>query len=98
MITGDYHHTAIAVARDVGMVHPDAQMIIIDVAKHGQPQSVSQGQNPQGLNPQGAEDMAGSALGQELQEPHTALRRQGWIRMPLRSTPWKLNCPWLKTP
>lgn len=30
MITGDYHHTAIAVARDVGMVKPLDQIIIID--------------------------------------------------------------------
>ena len=30
MITGDYHHTAIAVARAVGMVKPQAQMVVID--------------------------------------------------------------------
>ena len=34
MITGDYHHTAIAVAKDVGMVSSAAEMVIIDVAKH----------------------------------------------------------------
>lgn len=30
MITGDYHHTAVAIARDVGMVKPDSQIVIID--------------------------------------------------------------------
>ena len=30
MITGDYHHTAIAVARAVGMVQPQGQVVVID--------------------------------------------------------------------
>lgn len=30
MITGDYHYTAIAVARDVGMVKPGGQVLIIE--------------------------------------------------------------------
>ena len=37
MITGDYHHTAIAVARDVGMVKPQGMVIIIDAATSSQP-------------------------------------------------------------
>ena len=37
MITGDYHHTAIAVARDVGMVKPQGMVIIIDTATSSQP-------------------------------------------------------------
>jgi len=60
MITGDYHHTAIAVARDVGMLSTDAQMIIIDIARSGQPHADPQGQIPQGFYPQGP---AGSAQG-----------------------------------
>ncbi|KAL0048212.1 hypothetical protein WJX82_010068 [Trebouxia sp. C0006] len=32
MITGDYHHTAVAVARDVGMVKPDGRVVVIDTA------------------------------------------------------------------
>lgn len=32
MITGDYHHTAIAVARDVGMLKPQGRVVIIDCA------------------------------------------------------------------
>ena len=36
MITGDYHHTAIAVARAVGMIKPQAQMVVIDTI--GQPE------------------------------------------------------------
>lgn len=36
MITGDYQHTAIAVARDIGMVAPDASVMVIDVAKGAQ--------------------------------------------------------------
>lgn len=30
MITGDYHHTAIAVARDVGMFKPGVQIVVVD--------------------------------------------------------------------
>lgn len=30
MVTGDYHNTAIAVARDVGMVRPQTRVIVID--------------------------------------------------------------------
>ena len=30
MITGDYHHTGIAVARDVGMLKPQGKVVIID--------------------------------------------------------------------
>ncbi len=37
MITGDYHHTAIAVARDVGIVKPQGMVIIIDTATSSQP-------------------------------------------------------------
>lgn len=30
MITGDYHHTAIAVASNVGMIQPEGQVVVID--------------------------------------------------------------------
>lgn len=30
MITGDYHHTAIAVAKDVGMIQSDTDIVVID--------------------------------------------------------------------
>ena len=30
MITGDYHHTAVAVSKTVGMVKPDSQVVVID--------------------------------------------------------------------
>ncbi len=60
MITGDYHHTAIAVARDVGMLNPNAQMVIIDIPRGGQPHADPQGHTPQGSYPQGP---AGSAQG-----------------------------------
>ncbi len=30
MITGDYHHTAIAVAKGVGMVQPGSDIVVID--------------------------------------------------------------------
>ncbi len=33
MITGDYHHTAIAVAKDVGMVKPGRQIVVIDTTQ-----------------------------------------------------------------
>lgn len=35
MITGDYHHTSIAVARDVGILQADAPVMIIDAIKGG---------------------------------------------------------------
>ncbi|KAL3159352.1 hypothetical protein ABBQ32_011303 [Trebouxia sp. C0010 RCD-2024] len=34
MVTGDYHHTAVAVAKDVGMVKPDRQVVVIDTVRH----------------------------------------------------------------
>jgi len=47
MITGDYHHTAVAVARDVGMVKPDGQVVVIDAAHKGVPlQDQSAAQTP----------------------------------------------------
>lgn len=67
MITGDYHHTAIAVARDVGMLSTDAKMIIVDIARSVQPHADPQGQSPQGFYPQGpagsAQRLFGEALG-----------------------------------
>ena len=44
MITGDYHHTAVAVARDVGMVKPNGQVVVVDtvhkeVQQHDTPTS-----------------------------------------------------------
>ena len=36
MITGDYHYTAIAVARDVGIVRPQCQVVIIDTDQQSQ--------------------------------------------------------------
>lgn len=36
MITGDYHHTAIAVARDVGMLKQEDHVVLID--SHKQPE------------------------------------------------------------
>ena len=36
MITGDYQHTAISVAKDVGMLTPDSQVLVIDAAKEPQ--------------------------------------------------------------
>ena len=33
MITGDYHYTAIAVAKDVGMVKPGRETVVIDTTK-----------------------------------------------------------------
>ena len=58
MITGDHHHTAIAVAREIGMLKSDSPTVIIDTAKHGQsrliPQrQISQGPVLTGLTPSG---------------------------------------------
>ncbi|DBA98830.1 TPA: hypothetical protein ACH3X1_014592 [Trebouxia sp. C0004] len=77
MITGDYHHTAIAVARDVGMLSTDAQMIIIDIARGGQPHAGPQGQIPQGFYPQrpagSAQGLFGEAPGQNAGGPEEGL-------------------------
>ena len=48
MITGDHHHTAIAVAREIGMLKSDSPTVIIDTAKHGQSQLIPQQQIAQG--------------------------------------------------
>ena len=51
MITGDYHHTAVAVARDVGMVKPDGQVVVIDAAHKEVPhQDQSAAQTPDAGN------------------------------------------------
>ena len=39
MVTGDYHHTAVAVAKDIGMIQHDQDIMVIDVAN--QKESVS---------------------------------------------------------
>ena len=36
MITGDYHHTAISVAKDVGMLTADSQVLVIDAVQQPQ--------------------------------------------------------------
>ena len=59
MITGDYHHTAIAVARDVGIVKPQGMVIVIDTATSSQPIL-----NPPLLTPH-------DSLQPPLQIPHT---------------------------
>jgi len=41
MITGDYHHTAIAVAKDVGMVKPGRETVVIDTTQQQQLQPKS---------------------------------------------------------
>ncbi len=37
MITGDYHHTAIAVAKSVGMLRADREIVVIDAVQQCQP-------------------------------------------------------------
>lgn len=51
MITGDYHHTAIAVARDVGMLDGSAQVIVIDVSQSLTPAQEAAQLNPPLLSP-----------------------------------------------
>ena len=46
MITGDYFHTALSVARDVSMLDKSAQVIVIDV-----PQSLTPAQEAAQLKP-----------------------------------------------
>lgn len=41
MITGDYHHTALAVAKDVGMVKQQDQVIVIESAKQTELQAAA---------------------------------------------------------
>ncbi len=68
MITGDYHHTAVAVARSVGMVQPDGRVVVIDTA-HTEvlrdDQSVAQ-----------RPDAGSSAAGSPLSMPQVSFRRR----------------------
>ena len=59
MITADYHHTAVAVARHVGMVKPQGLVVIIDTATSSQPKL-----DPPLLTPH-------DSLQPPLQTPHT---------------------------
>ena len=45
MITGDYFHTALSVARDVSMLDKSAQVVVVDV-----PQSLTPAQEAVQLN------------------------------------------------
>ena len=68
MITGDYHHTAVAVARDVGMVKPDGQVVVIDTAhKDMLHQDHSAAQTP---------DAGSSAASSPLSTPQVSFRRR----------------------
>ena len=49
MVTGDFHHTAIAVARGVGMVRPGGQVVIIQAKSERQPLSNAPTQFPSAL-------------------------------------------------
>ena len=37
IITGDYHHTAIAVAKNVGMLQAGREIVVIDAVQQCQP-------------------------------------------------------------
>ena len=88
MITGDYHHTAIAVARDVGMISLDTPTVIVDIASHGRPGLSDQGQHvqqwhdsqePAGNHPPGLGTDApgqGLHLGSPEQSPEHQLEAQ----------------------
>ena len=68
MITGDYHHTAVAVARGVGMVKPDGRVVVIDTA-HTEvlrdDQSAAQ-----------TSDVGSSAASSPLSTPQVSFRRR----------------------
>ena len=68
MITGDYHHTAVAVARDVAMVKPDGRVVVIDTA-HTEVlrDDQSAAQTP---------DAGGSAESSPLSTPQVSFRRR----------------------
>ena len=58
MITGDYHHTAIVVASDVGLLSRHTQTVIVDIARQGRPQLSDQGQYAQeGHDSQGQNEL-----------------------------------------
>ncbi|KAL0030094.1 hypothetical protein WJX79_006699 [Trebouxia sp. C0005] len=68
MITGDYHHTAVAVARDVGMVKPDGQVVVIDAAhKETSHPDQSAAQTP---------DAGSSAANSPLSTPQVSFRHR----------------------
>ncbi|KAL0030049.1 hypothetical protein WJX79_003470 [Trebouxia sp. C0005] len=67
MITGDYHHTAVAVARDVGMVKPDGQVVVIDIAHKEPHQDQSAAQTS---------DAGNSVVSSPLSTPVVSFRRR----------------------
>lgn len=70
MITGDYHHTAIAVARDVGMVSPSAEMVIIDIPRQSPSQQHPNAPSPEGIGVQGRLGVGGQGwAGQRPEAP-----------------------------
>lgn len=92
MITGDYHHTAIAVARGVGMVSPSAKMILIDTVQQshsqqnrngpnhqGQGQSADIGPSHTGLDPEADGEDGGHSLEAQLSMAQSMLgHNAGW--------------------
>ena len=55
MITGDYHHTAVAVATTVGMVKPDSQVVVIDTLQKELAHSWSPVERPAALSQPGSQ-------------------------------------------
>lgn len=75
MITGDYHHTAIAVAKDVGMVSSAAEMVIIDVAKHSSQRQLPYAPPLRGVSDPGL-DVNGAGLNAAGGQGQTGLMRE----------------------
>ncbi|DBA94075.1 TPA: hypothetical protein ACH3X1_001723 [Trebouxia sp. C0004] len=68
MITGDYHHTAVAVARQVEMVKPDGQVVVVDAAPKEMPhQDQSAVQTP---------EVGSSAASSPLSTPQLSIGRR----------------------
>ncbi|KAL0027251.1 hypothetical protein WJX77_006828 [Trebouxia sp. C0004] len=68
MITGDYHHTAVAVARQVEMVKPDGQVVVIDATPKEMPhQDQSTAQTP---------DVGNSAVNSPWCTPQVSFRQR----------------------
>ena len=92
MITGDYHHTAVAVARDVGMVKPDGRVVVIDAARKEVPhQDQSAAQTP---------DAGNSVVSSPWSTPMVSFRQrdadfaQGFVAQPEQAEQGSLAHPW----
>ena len=97
MVTGDYHHTGIAVARDVGMLKPQGKVVVIDTIPLAPRQSTLLGATSldpraKGLRAASLKSVASSAAHRSLKRSVSfALGAQPSGLSPRRSLNWSVS-------